>query len=391
MWFRFLLILLTLCAWGSLTWLASHRSSAPEIFSRYSVGYAILLASWFLATVALTLANRSKPFDRIYRHRSEIVLSLIALLVGAALAEVAVRVLDPLGISYYEESKRYQFAKLPDPELVYRHPANWRTHLQGVEVETNELGLRDRTIHPKPRDELRVLILGDSVAFGWGVSEGDTFTRRLEQVLTERVPRPIRTINSGVGSYNTEQELAFVRKNFELVTPDVILLIVVENDDDTHVLPFSPSTPFELSGKSPPEAIKIALGHSWIYRLAVHLHRYRTPSQSSPSLNTEGWRRMLVAFGGFGAFCSKRKIICIPVLYRLLPTDKTNAMLSALTEISAEHGLKAVDTLPWFSGLDVTAITNSSVDSHPNADGHGILAANLSHIVAAAVSGDGGR
>ena len=41
-----------------------------------------------------------------------------------------------------------------------------------------------------PRDEKRILVLGDSVAFGWGVSQGETFSDRMEPLAatTDRCP-----------------------------------------------------------------------------------------------------------------------------------------------------------------------------------------------------------
>ena len=69
-------------------------------------------------------------------------------LLSLAGAEAFVRLTDPLGISYYQESRRYMLDKVADEDLYNRHVPNLREVYQGVRVETNEIGLRDR---PKRR------------------------------------------------------------------------------------------------------------------------------------------------------------------------------------------------------------------------------------------------
>ena len=38
-------------------------------------------------------------------------------------------------------------------------------------MSINELGMRDRKLEKKRDGELRILLLGDSVTFGWGVAD----------------------------------------------------------------------------------------------------------------------------------------------------------------------------------------------------------------------------
>jgi lysophospholipase L1-like esterase len=62
----------------------------------------------------------------------------------------------------------------PEKELLYR---------------INAQGFRDRErVRPKPSGMYRILVLGDSVTFGFGVQPEESFTRLLEAELKERVP-----------------------------------------------------------------------------------------------------------------------------------------------------------------------------------------------------------
>ena len=190
-----------------LGWLATHQSSEPRILGRYSLSYfALLLGIAALGMVSL-LAQRPFFYRRLHSVRREIILTLSSILLPLIVVEMVIRVLDPLGVSYFEEAARYHLDKLPDPILVYKQAPNRQRTYQGVSVFFNELGLRDRKLEKKQDGELRVLLLGDSVTFGWGVPIEATFGRKLESRLTKELGRPVRTVNTGVGSYNTVQEV----------------------------------------------------------------------------------------------------------------------------------------------------------------------------------------
>jgi hypothetical protein len=85
-------------------------------------------------------------------------------------------------------------------------------HFRGVfddglvqaEIRTNSLGDRDDEPRPEDNDGCRVLLLGDSFAFGWGLTREQTIERQLEQLSDGRVD----AYNLGVIAYNTQKVLA---------------------------------------------------------------------------------------------------------------------------------------------------------------------------------------
>jgi len=77
----------------------------------------------------------------------------------------------------------------------------------GIRVHINSIGLRSPEIAvPKPPGTKRVLVLGDSVAFGWGVAEEETFSRRLERALRPQLACPVEVVDAGVTGYATVDE-----------------------------------------------------------------------------------------------------------------------------------------------------------------------------------------
>lgn len=93
-----------------------------------------------------------------------------------------------------------------------------------TQIEINSKGLRDREYPPRSAVS-RVLVLGDSVTFGFGVEAAESYPKQLE--LSSRAPsspRPMEVINAGVWGYNTIQELAYVKAGAAGYEPDVIVV-----------------------------------------------------------------------------------------------------------------------------------------------------------------------
>ena len=138
----------------------------------------------------------------------------------------------------------------------------------------NERGLRDRPILPKAEGEYRILALGDSMTFGWGVPQDQIFAFRLEQLLQARLQRPVRVINSGVGAYNTVQEVTYFKQEGVTFQPDLVMLTYVQNDIEENKGPFDPWAGDSLRGKSLPdmvykdvgETLVLSIGESYLSR-----------------------------------------------------------------------------------------------------------------------------
>ena len=106
------------------------------------------------------------------------------------------------------------------------HKSGQSTNLMGQEVRTNTNGLRSE----EPREAYpKILVLGDSFTFGWGVAQDETFVSLLERKLKNEFPQ-IQLINAGIGNYNTEQEIALGKALLSLVKPDLVIYAFYWND-----------------------------------------------------------------------------------------------------------------------------------------------------------------
>ena len=79
----------------------------------------------------------------------------------------------------------------------------------------------------------RVAVLGDSIAFGYWVSDEQGFARQLEELLGATVGANgdrIEVLNFGVPGYNLEQEIEALRSKALAYSPDLVIVLFCLND-----------------------------------------------------------------------------------------------------------------------------------------------------------------
>jgi len=157
---------------------------------------------------------------------------LLPLVVVFAIGEVWVRyrydIVDPRP---YFLPGVYEEAEWP---LRWRLQADYDGHYHQqtdrVPVHTNALGMRDPLATPERLGaERRVLLLGDSITFGRGVADEDTFARRLEARWRDALG-DVAVFNAGVPGYDSLQELASLRRLGPEVEPHLVILTWYRND-----------------------------------------------------------------------------------------------------------------------------------------------------------------
>jgi hypothetical protein len=103
----------------------------------------------------------------------------------------------------------------------------FRTNTDGL---TPPSAVREKTV-----GVARLMIFGDSAAVGRSVLPEETVNAHLEQVLRSAEVRA-EVFNAGVEGYSTDQELVRMEELLPLYAPDIVLLIVCQNDFGGNVL-----------------------------------------------------------------------------------------------------------------------------------------------------------
>lgn len=91
-------------------------------------------------------------------------------------------------------------------------------------VTSDPRGLRGPVEPPAAAGTLKVLCVGDSMTFGEGVDDADTYPHRLQLGLAKELGRPVRVYNAGVISLGQVEQRDVVRQYVRELQPDVLLM-----------------------------------------------------------------------------------------------------------------------------------------------------------------------
>jgi len=149
---------------------------------------------------------------------------LIVLLFMIFLLEIFLKIHDPFGLDYFGHVFEYVDELVYNEKYSYSHKNNSRTKIGRIKIETNSYGMRWKEL-AEPKTKKRLLILGDSVVFGWGVKQDRMFPE-----LIRRKRNDIEVISAGVGSWNTVDQYEWLRENYKSLALDELLLVITDND-----------------------------------------------------------------------------------------------------------------------------------------------------------------
>ncbi|MBI4341847.1 MAG: hypothetical protein HY599_00595, partial [Candidatus Omnitrophica bacterium] len=100
-----------------------------------------------------------------------------------------------------------------------------------IEVTANAQGLREHDISPKPPGTYRILGLGDSFAFGWGVEAEESFLKVLQARLNADGRRLYEVVNAGIPGFGTYEALRLLEVRGLSYEPDAVILAFYEGND----------------------------------------------------------------------------------------------------------------------------------------------------------------
>jgi lysophospholipase L1-like esterase len=161
----------------------------------------------------------------------KIIVPLVSILLTLLVAELLVRMVIPQNTSFYDYGQFAQRSTLVGQETELLPNAS-NPGYTGVSVETNSVALRDREIVlPKPAGTYRVLTIGDSVTFGYGVELDEIYLKVLESELNaESGGTRFEVINGGLIAGSLSYHYHFLRRSAEELDPDMIVIGLVLND-----------------------------------------------------------------------------------------------------------------------------------------------------------------
>lgn len=125
-------------------------------------------------------------------------------------------------------------AFLPEHRQGLIFPTNTTRHFQTPEfsftVKTNSLGFRDREFTDQHRPRIRILALGDSFTYGWGVEIEQSWPKVLEQSLRSAgLDVEVANLGKPAGSPRNYADIA--ERAVPVLKPDLLIVAVLQGDD----------------------------------------------------------------------------------------------------------------------------------------------------------------
>jgi len=186
--------------------------------------------------------------------------------------------------------------------------------------------LRNKEIYRKKgKGVFRIICLGASPTFGWGVNEDQMYSYRLQQLLNDNptLQKDIEVINAGVIGYSSYQGLNFFREKIIDYAPDLITVSYVINDVDKHRF-------YRSNGKPDKDLEK--KNEFW-----VTLENFLYQSKTVTLLNHYIMQRQSAAIKNFGKQGKSRYNET-----RRVSVDEYRANLKAIIQIARQNGIRVI-------------------------------------------------
>jgi lysophospholipase L1-like esterase len=345
------------------------------------------------------------------------VLARLALAMGAVLIslvalEVAVRLLVAPSAS---QVLRGLHRVAPDRPWLYELvPGAQRTdRTSGVAYAINADGFRDHDrARTKPPAGFRMLVIGDSVSFGYGVALEATYAQQMEQRLrTSGSGAPFEVLNLGVSGYNPYTEAELLHGVGLGYAPDLVLTQFCVNDLNDPTLHFDTSTMVALGGipdaafpdpglraRTAPRAGGIAqracrwsrlcelLGNTLLpgpdrAALVASLAPHEAPSDGEIAWLAQTYTRMAADTKARGG----TMVLVVFPYQTQLDASAPATLQAALTALGKQAGIPVIDLLPAFRRAAAEGGAPLFLDLwHPTARGHEIAAREILRALACA-------
>jgi hypothetical protein len=177
--------------------------------------------------------------DEVKTARNRPLLKIATLAMGSILAlmvgESTMRIVQPAAtqpyvVNAYRDNERGKFFKY-HPTLGWIGKPNVDDTLASPDVvhrvQQNHYGFRG-TAYPYQRsDKQRIVVLGDSFVWGFGVENQDLFTTIIEQ----NTDPLIEVVNLGISGYGTDQQLLMWNIIGQKFNPDHLFLVILPATD----------------------------------------------------------------------------------------------------------------------------------------------------------------
>jgi lysophospholipase L1-like esterase len=286
----------------------------------------------------------------------------------------------------------------PNERIIYELIPDLKVTFRDVPLTINRHGFRGREIQEAALPGvMRIVGLGDSIMFGWGVHDDENYLSVLSRRLDERRPR-IRNevVNTAVPGYNTVMEVETLKTKGLRFKPYLVVLGFCGNDINLPYFIRDREEYFTLRKSFLKQFVRDRLARESTDEVSLEettgLARWTAPNReawdgfaSSKEHRVPQRYRNMVGLAAFTRAMEDLRDLGEENGFRVVvvffPTARRRAAQIAarlgflvvntrfaVEAYMSEHGIKS------FAGSELTI---GSVDPHPSALGHELIAAQL--------------
>jgi lysophospholipase L1-like esterase len=307
------------------------------------------------------------------------------------LVEVGLRVIDMQPPMFALNWSRTILSE--NPVLAYELDPNH----EGI----NSDGLYGPEMGPKRPGVERVMVLGDSIAFGCcepKLAVEDTFPKRLERILNSRAEtgKSYEFINAATNGYNTVQEAELYRTKASSLDPDRLILQFCENDwVVTTEFAFNEVLTNRVQDEATranirayyrrAQAMTRLMSNSFLARQILYQYGRLAGARKEDASDARvsgNWRDSSVVEDGLDRLADAANANDVPVLmvifprFRRLFREQDKEQFAHVTRMARKKGFDVLDLTECYASLDSDNLRrfNDGDGYHPNLAGHELAA-----------------
>lgn len=260
----------------------------------------------------------------------------------------------------------------------------------------NRFGLRGPDfVQPKPPGHHRILVLGDSFTYGFGVADdAAVFPARLEERLRAEVDLPgvehFEVLNGGIPGSLTDEWLELWDQVGDAFDPDTVMIVFFLRDGtQTGSIPgfFGVIREQIVERNAQSFPYRVSYGYRWVrdrldrvavaerYTRGFHEAYFGDAEQTVEWQNAQ--RNLLELRDRIQARGAQVAFVVFPILVDLGDDYPFEEICQLLEDFGNTHGMPTHNLLPAFRGRRGSDFWVSALDQHPNAEGHRVAAESL--------------
>ncbi|MBC7782501.1 MAG: SGNH/GDSL hydrolase family protein [Burkholderiales bacterium] len=306
------------------------------------------------------------------------VITVAVLLVGTEIVGRLIGLCDP-PLSVADDRMEYRFA--PNQDCTFL----------GNRIIINQFSQRSPMITERAENELRVLVIGDSIAYGGNqLDQSDIATTRLAAMLTREFDhRRVQVLNASAGSWGPANELAYVDA-FGDFGADVSIVILSTQDADDRMT-FAPTVGVSSSypDKKPTSALSVLFSRYIPRFFAIRAAQDSATQTATPTPDPAVMETITKLVRRLSSGARPVIVVMHPQREELNAPD--NPAWTAIHTAAETAGATFIDARPTYREAARAGPPLYRDAIHPTSAGQQVLSAVLHDAVLAAVTPKSGQ